>query len=215
MKPSRATIAGALLLLVSGFTLVALPSAAYGNWFGRTWSAGSCVGGNMTDDKNVSFVYSTANGESPSATLQSTTTFTRGLVNPTSYSTSLVSTQTSTTDVVMHDADYTSFCSVGWSQNGVTGVMGLTTCGSTTSGGRCQQAHVRLNVRFFNAQNTAADRWLSCHEIGHAIGLRHRQENAGCMVTCHVSTAAYSTHDLTAHLNAALNNAGDGTEPSC
>ena len=65
----------------------------------------------MTDDKAVSFAYSTASGESPSNVLKNTTSWVRTtLIDPTSYSTSLSASVTSTTDVVMHDAPYTDFC---------------------------------------------------------------------------------------------------------
>ncbi|WP_300679913.1 hypothetical protein [Nocardioides sp.] len=162
----------------------------------------------MTDDKSVSFAYSTANNETPSATLKNTTTWARDLIDATSWSTSLSSSVASTTDVVMHDAPYTDWCEAAldanWTTNGITGMGGVTTCATITPGNRCQQAHVRISTLYFNAHTVTPRRWITCHEIGHALGLAHRALTAGCMDDCvDSSTPAYSAHDL-AHLAAAL-----------
>jgi hypothetical protein len=163
----------------------------------------------MTDDKQVSFGYWTGGGETPSATLQSATTWVRSnLLDPTELSTSLSASVASTTDVVMHDANYVDYCEsalgVQWTTDGVYGLRGFTTCTSVTPGGRCQQQHVRLSVRFFDVHGNNGDRWLVCHEVGHAIGLAHRPPYDGCMDNCvDTSALSYTAHDV-AHFNAPL-----------
>jgi len=96
-----------------------------------------------------------------------------------------------------------------------TGSGGLANCERKAGGNRrCDKANVRLANAFFKNHGNPGDRYLTCHEVGHAIGLKHRNAAAGCMYNCvDVSTAAYTPHDID-HLNADWTTIGaSGTEP--
>lgn len=53
------------------------------------------------------------------------------------------------------------------------GLVGLYTCQTTGSSGSCDHAHVRYNSAYWNSFS-GSERWgLTCHEIGHSVGLTH------------------------------------------
>jgi hypothetical protein len=184
--------------------LVFAPVANAGNWFGNSgYSAVCATWGNMTDNKDVYFSYI-----DPSADLSQATNWVRSnLLNPTSLDTFYVSDPTDATDVIMRDRYYTDWCEdtlgVQWTTNGVTGLMGFAACYRTTGGGRCDQQVVRISNHWFDNRGDAGDRWLVCHEVGHAIGLRHRDTGQGCMLnTGEVGSREYTDHDRSQHINA-------------
>lgn len=193
---TRVAALGALIALVASFMLVA-PSAQ-ANWYGKTGNVGTCNAyGNITDNKNVGFHY-----VDPSAQLTEAANYTRNqLLNPTGLDTSYVSDSTNATDIMAGDRYYTDFCEaalgVQWTQNGVNGLRGLTTCDYLVDNGRCDQAVVRYSNHFFDVHQDYGDRYLVCHEIGHAIGLFHRSSAHGCIWNNgDVSNPEYTPHDI-------------------
>jgi len=194
-----------LATAVAGLVLMMPVSPATANWFSATGNggggAGSCTAfGNITDDKNVDFY-----NVDPSAELSDGSGFTRAtLLDPTALTVSYTSPQNNSIDVLLGDLYYDSFCEaalgVQWTTDGFTGLRGLQTC-DYLNGNRCGQAVVRISNHFFDAHNQQGDRWIVCHEVGHAIGLGHRDPDAGCMRNnVDASTPSYTTHDR-GHIN--------------
>lgn len=129
------------------------------------------------------------------------------LINPTDLDTFYASSQTEQTDVVMFDEIYTSFCEdalgVEWTDDGFTGLLGFAACESLTPANRCEQQNVRLHWYWFREHEAPGNRWFVCHEVGHAIGLIHRQGGDGCISeppTGTIGERIYTTHDLE-HIN--------------
>jgi predicted Zn-dependent protease len=81
-------------------------------------------------------------------------------------------------------------------------VTGYTTCNSATSTDRCEQHDVRINNNVTDEYSTTNDRSLLCHELGHAIGLAHRNSQLSCMMNPNSEVTYYSSHDLN-HINSA------------
>lgn len=197
-----AALAGVLALVVSGTVFWFQPAQA-GNWYGATGYYDQCgMHGNMTNDKNMSVGYVELSADYGNAM-----NVVRGeLVNPTSIDTNGVNGQNvnSSTDVVLRDQYYTDWCEnttgVQWTTDGVYGLQGVTNCEHLVSTYRCGQHTVRISNVWFDVRSNAGDRWLVCHEFGHAIGLIHRNV-AGCMQnTQGFGPRAYTPHDL-AHIN--------------
>ena len=159
---------------VIGFAGVGPASA---NWYGTTGVAGTCRGGNITDNHDMYFVY-----ESTKAAVDNASTWVRtNLLDPTDLDTYMVSAEGQHTDVVVLDRYYTDYCNQNWSRDGWTGTLGYTTCEATSSNDRCDKAVVRVSDTVIDFITTDGDRELLCHEIGHAIGLGHRSAAPGCM----------------------------------
>jgi hypothetical protein len=161
--------------LSSGATLWG--GAAQANWFAATGAGGGgntqCAGGTITDDKNVDFFYI-----EPSADMTLAGAYVRNtLLDPTAINTSYTSPENNHIDVLTRDRYYTDFCEAyygaQWTTDGVYGVRGATSC-DYLSGNRCDQADVRISTYYFDVHGQQGDRWILCHEVGHAIGLRHR-----------------------------------------
>lgn len=73
---------------------------------------------------------------------------------------------------------------------------------------------MRLTTIFMDHANQSQRRWLACHEVGHAIGLRHRN-SGGCMEKCVIMDPEYTAHDI-AHFNENWAGIGaSGSEPGC
>ncbi len=118
--------------------------------------------------------------------------------NPTDANTAYDSTLDSATDVVVRNQDYTTYCGYSWHSSG--GTWGLTTCNSL-SGFKCEQHTVRFDLSYFNVVSRSAERGLACHEIGHSLGLEHRDTETGCMERYGTYPTYLTTHDES-HLNA-------------
>lgn len=185
--------------------LLASFAPANANWFGPSGAggggAGSCpTGGNITEDKNVDF-----HNVDPSAALTDGSSFTRSLLASTALSVSYTSPQNTSIDVLLGDQYYDSFCEaalgVQWTTDGFSGLRGLQVC-DYLNGNRCGQGVVRISNHYFDQHGQQGDRWITCHEVGHAIGLAHRNDAAGCMRDgVDVSNASYTGHD-TNHFSA-------------
>jgi hypothetical protein len=191
-----------LVLVCALLALAPSPAAHATNWYGATNYAATCpFNGNMTDNKSVVFSYIDA-----SADLASASNWVRAeLLNPTQLETSYQPNETTSTDVIIRDRYYTDWCEstlgVQWTTNGSVGLMGLTACYNVTANGRCDRQVARMSSNFFDTHNDPGDRWLVCHEVGHAIGLIHRNTGQGCMLNSGgIGDRAYTAHDL-GHIN--------------
>ena len=210
--------------LIAAMGLIITGPSAHANWFGPTGQARSvdydrykCAAHNITDNKNVSF--GAAEGNRPDAD-QAMTWVRNNLLNPTALDTSYVADPGPKIDVYVITKDYDDYCLVGtglrWTKDGRYGVFGLTNCDTkVATNNRCDKQTVRLAEKYLDVHGDRGDRWLMCHEVGHAIGLRHRKV-AGCMNVCvEVDTPAYTPHDIN-HFNADWTTIGaSGTEPGC
>lgn len=195
-------------MLVAGIVLAtqlltAAPSAEANNWYGNTGYVAACpLNGNMTDNKDVYFWNEDLVADHSSAVAWTRT----NLLNPTSLDTFPAAT-IGGADVVSRDRYYTDWC-VGyfgeWTTDGVYGTVGITACYATVANGRCDQQVIRISNVWFDHWGTKGDRFAVCHEIGHAIGLVHRNTGQGCIWTgVGISTLNnYTAHDLN-HFNAA------------
>jgi hypothetical protein len=104
------------------------------------------------------------------------------------------------TDVVFYDGLYSTFCGLKWGNPNSPSIAGAAIC-QTLSGSKCQQSNVRFSEYFATASSVTYVRALACHEIGHTLGLLHREENTGCMPEGASLSPFYTPHDIV-HLNA-------------
>jgi hypothetical protein len=79
-------------------------------------------------------------------------------------------------------------------------VRGGTACYTVTANGRCNQQVVRISTFYFDGHGDPGDRWVVCHEVGHAIGLRHRNVAGRMRDGVDGSDRVYTPHDL-GHIN--------------
>lgn len=100
---------------------------------------------------------------------------------------------TSQTDVKVTDYPYSGLCGYTWYGPGVGGLVGLYVCETNLSNGRCQQAIVRYNTNYTNTASTDSRRSVACHEMGHSLGLLHR--DGSCMAAGEDAAPYYSPHD--------------------
>lgn len=189
-------VAAALVSLGVGLSV---PASA--NWWGNTGAAGRCEGtGNMPQDRTVTFAHVDLQADTREAAI-----WVRGnLVGPTAYNTTFEA-QSATTDVLIGDREYDEYCEMelgfNWANQALNngGIIGLTTCEARAASGRCEQQVVRISNFWTQARSDYYDRNLLCHEIGHAIGLRHREnvqgQTFGCMPQIDFGVNDYSGHD--------------------
>ncbi|MFN3217608.1 MAG: hypothetical protein ACE367_14025 [Acidimicrobiales bacterium] len=111
------------------------------------------------------------------------------------------------TDIIYWDFDYSTYCGKDWHPDGPDpdskSVIGLYVCESL-SGQKCNRSKVRFDTSWTSPKNTTKVRALSCHETGHALGLRHLANagtNVGCMPGSLKPVVNFSAHDV-AHINA-------------
>lgn len=116
--------------------------------------------------------------------------------NPTDLSSSVVGNQTNCVDSLGHDVcafDYTY---------GATGWLGIYDCIGSFSGAhpdmRCSRGRVRFNLTYPDTAANAES--LACHEMGHAVGLRHTYLTSSCLVQDGFPVN-WNAHDI-AHVNA-------------
>ncbi|MBU2698571.1 hypothetical protein [Pimelobacter sp. 30-1] len=190
-------------ILLAAQLLTVAPSAQANNWYGNTGYTATCpLNGNMTDNKDIYFWNIDIVPDHAAA--QSWTRST--LLNPTTLDTFPAESLNDSTDVVSRDRYYTDWCTSvygDWTTDGVYGLIGITACYRTVANGRCDQQVVRISTTWFDYRGTPGDRFVVCHELGHAIGLIHRNTGSGCIWTgTGISTLNnYTAHDL-GHINA-------------
>jgi hypothetical protein len=188
-----------VLLALAAQTFVQPAAANWGSASGDWWADGCAPDVNMTDNKDVYFYY-----DDITTDLRDAITWVRlNLLNPSDLqSYYALDGLTEHTDVIMRDAAYTTVCEEflpgPWTTSGIDNVMGTTGCRALVSGSqRCDQHIVRISTLTLDNPyftTVAFDRNITCHEVGHAIGLGHRPEDA-CMGARSAFTS-YSGHDL-------------------
>lgn len=105
-------------------------------------------------------------------------------LDPTDLVTGYDSSLDSATDVIVRDQDYVDYCGITWHSPTSGGTIGLATCDSRT-GLKCEQHTVRFDLSYIANATTSEERGLACHELGHSVGLTHRDSECGCMKSSH------------------------------
>lgn len=108
------------------------------------------------------------------------------------------------TDLGVYGASTTSCASydtcVYDSYYGANGFYGWNQCAGTTSGSHpsqtCSQTHIKINLSY----TPGSWFWLTCHEMGHSVGLRHTSDTSSCLFTPNGSSSSLTSHDVS-HLN--------------
>ncbi|MFS3129273.1 matrixin family metalloprotease [Nocardioides sp. Bht2] len=115
----------------------------------------------------------------------------------------IVSSKNSDTDVLLIANHYSTYCQKPWAQSlGAGGFYGLTTCNGSNASGRCSQHEVRLNKHGTDSGGSGLNLYLIVHEMGHAIGLDHRNAEVGVMTSNNTGKYKFTSHDK-AHVNGA------------
>lgn len=190
-------------LLGTVASLGVVPDAHATNWFGATGSTG-CNSGNIQDNGTMTYYRSSLTTKMYNAVANT--------LNNDVLPTDIVlqaehSGWTSNTDVVYYDADYSTLCGYDWhpddpSDPDTRWVAGLARC-MTLSGSRCQRFYVHFDTSRMNQINDDGARTWACHETGHTLGLKHRNEG-GCMpATVPANAHFFTDHDRNAggHIN--------------
>ena len=201
--------------LFIGVLVAPAPPPASANWFGNTGAFGRCRfdAGFIPQDHNLSFHYVDESDPENQST-KATNWVRSNLIDPLPVmSTSYDSSEKTSTDIVVIARDYDDYCydvwpsTLRWTSDGSTELLGFTQCDYVVASGRCDQANVRNDLDYFNNHDANHDRFEICHEVGHAMGLSHRDEDA-CMNVGVYHPPRYSNHDEN-HLTSNW-----GTEPA-
>lgn len=171
------------LAVCASLIVMSVPSASGTNNYGATGGA-SCSAGNVQDNNSMTYYR-----DSLRIRLKNAVQWVLdNRVDPTDMNVANESSQaSSTTDVVFMDGNYTTYCGYVWANAG--DVVGLAQCVAIVSStNRCERFDVRFDTSFTNGATTAQSRLIACHEIGHTLGLKHRENGLpgalpqyGCM----------------------------------
>ena len=189
----RPILVAAILLMLLGIP----PASA--NWSGTTGLTGCGWGSpvNTADGGTHWFHYIDLRSQVSSAV-----NYSRAYnLDPTDLVTGYDSSLDSATDVIVRDQDYVDYCGITWHSPTSGGTIGLATCDSRT-GLKCEQHTVRFDLSYIANATTSEERGLACHELGHSVGLTHRDSECGCMKSSAPMPAYYTDHD-NSHLKGA------------
>lgn len=199
MRPLRYWRPCAFALIVAMMATTVPTRASATNWSGATGVTGCNGGLNMADNGTHTFVYTDLTSKMADATYYARV----NAVELSDVTTTYDSTPDGNTDVDVRDGALVSFCGYDWWQPATGGVIGLASCESLASGSKCQQHKVRYSSTFSGQASTTVVRWLACHEIGHTLGLEHREDWSGSMPSSPPEAALSVTYDSHSygHLN--------------
>jgi hypothetical protein len=192
---SRTTRGLAVAGMVLGLSLVT-SGLAEANYFG-TGGSGCCL---YADNANETFNYDSTTSSTTNALDYAKS----NLSDNTDMTTSYVG-DGAQTDFVGYDQYYTTYWGLDWdgSSTGFN-IFGATKCVSTdgADSGTCQRAEGRFDLADFDGFTALEKRAVTCHELGHGIGLDHSTDSTSCMQTNDPSPGDkyYSSHDI-AHIN--------------
>ena len=187
----RLTLTAVLLVSV-------LPGVASAtNWAGASGNTGCSSTLNKADNR-THYVWYNSGLRSDGA--QATNQARNDNLNPTAVNTVDDSSSNADTDAVVYSQYYTTFCGIDWSSS-----AGFTMCVSTNPANECERHEIRYNEAALDQLSDSNDKSLACHELGHSVGLKHRQVDGevgnGCMDNNHWY-GGYTGHDedhLSAH----------------
>lgn len=189
-------------LLFVSWAAVPVPPTLATNWSGATGSPTGCDSDvNMADNKTHTFRFEFLSTVMQNATTYAMNNSINGTAHPTDLNAIMDSTPDSSTDVWTTDTYYTTLCGHDWCQTNEAPpcAVGLYVCESL-SGSKCQQATVRYNNYWTDEEGQTNERGLACHEVGHSLGLLHR-DGDGCIHQGYPKSGLfYSDHDR-GHLN--------------
>jgi len=191
MRRELAVILFAVCIVVLHQSLAAAHLAGAGN-------TTSCTGFNRTEDRSVTFWYSSLDNVTAEAANWART----NSIDPTDVNTSGASSSSSA-DVIVNDANYTTYCGYNWHSTGTT--VGLARCTTShVSGnfqGYCDQHNIYIDTSYFSGTTQFNQRALLAHEIGHTIGAYHETGTTVMVVNLPAPTTALGTH-VTNEVNA-------------
>lgn len=120
-----------------------------------------------------------------------------GKIGATQMSTEYLSCGTGV-DACGYDGSYESSGAGGESASWWNTHLGLARCFQSVSSTRCGEWNVYFDTADIPNLSLARRRSLGCHELGHTVGLEHR--NGGCMQNPISTNLSYSSHSL-GHVN--------------
>jgi hypothetical protein len=172
------------------------------NWYGTTGLADNCGFPNIQQGKDVAF-----RNRGPSDDLKAAAEYTRQQLQATALTITYASSE-ATADVILEDMYYTTTCEaqagLQWiNSSGGGELVGLATCLALVPGGqRCDQHLARISNYYFDSHGSFGDKFITCHEAGHTVGLAHRNAEVGCLFNASdQAQPVYTAHDR-AHLAA-------------